>query len=258
MTAPIIAVRDLEVRLGRRTILQGLDLDVKQGEILTIVGGSGSGKTSLLRQMLMLAQPSGGEVLLFGHSTRALKPVDARILWTRMGATFQHGALFTSLTVLENVCLPIHEHARLSARLIRELGLLKIQLAGLPASAASQYPDELSGGMIKRAALARALALDPELLFLDEPTSGLDPVGAAAFDELILRLKRLLNLTIVMITHDPDSIWRTASRVAFLGEGRVLALGPAAEVANNPHPEIQRYFSGPRMLQARERTWKAE
>lgn len=258
MTTPIISIRDLEVRLGRRTILQGLDLEVRQGEILTIVGGSGSGKTSLLRQMLMLAQPSSGEIHLFGQPARALRPAAARALWTRMGATFQHGALFTSLTVLENVCLPIHEHARLSEDLATELGRLKIHLAGLPASTANLYPDELSGGMVKRAALARALALDPELLFLDEPTSGLDPVGAAAFDELILHLRQLLNLTIVMITHDPDSIWRTASRVAFLGEKRVLAIGPVADVANHPHPQIQRYFSGSRMLQARERIWKAE
>src|SRR5690625_3054981 len=258
MSEPIISVKDLQVRLGGRTILQGLNLDVEQGEVLVIVGGSGSGKTSLLRQMLMLAQPSQGEVLLFGKSTRTLSRPAARALWTRMGATFQHGALFTSLTVLENVCLPIREHARLSDELMQAVGRLKIQLAGLPAQAASQYPDELSGGMIKRAALARALALDPELLFLDEPTSGLDPVGAAAFDELILHLKQLLGLTIIMITHDPDSIWRTASRVAFLGEGRVLAVGPVTDIAAIPHPEIQSYFSGPRMRQARERRWKAE
>ncbi len=254
----IIEVRDLETRFGQQVIHRGLDLAVERGEILAIVGGSGSGKTTLLRQILMLERPSGGEVQLLGHSTQALSAQEARSLWTRMGVMFQQGALFTSLTVLENVCLPIHEHARLSPDLIRALGLLKIQLVGLPAEAADRYPNALSGGMVKRAAVARALALYPELLFLDEPTSGLDPVGAAAFDELIVRLKRLLDLTVVMITHDPDSIWGTADRIAFLGEGRVLALGPADEVARNPHPEVQRYFGGPRMRRARERTWKAE
>lgn len=254
----IIEVRDLETRFGQHVIHRDLNLDVERGEILAIVGGSGSGKTTLLRQILMLERPSGGEILLLGRSTQALDAQEVRSLWTRMGVMFQHGALFTSLTVLENVCLPIHEHARLTPDLIRALGLLKIQLVGLPAEAADRYPNALSGGMVKRAAVARALALDPELLFLDEPTSGLDPVGAASFDELIVRLKQLLDLTVVMITHDPDSIWRTADRVAFLGEGRVLALGPAAEVAQNPHPEIQRYFGGPRMRRARERTWKAE
>jgi phospholipid/cholesterol/gamma-HCH transport system ATP-binding protein len=259
MTTPVIAVHDLETRFGRRTVHRGLDLEVRRGEILAIVGGSGSGKTTLLRQILMLEQPYRGEIRLFGQSTHTLRAAAAHALWTRMGVMFQQGALFTALTVLENVCLPIREHARLSAGLLRELALLKIRLVGLPPEAAALYPEELSGGMTKRAAIARALALDPELLFLDEPTSGLDPVGAAAFDDLILHLKQLLNLTVVMVTHDPDSLWRTADRVAFLGEGRVLAIGPVAMVAAQPHPEIQRYFSGPRVLRARERTtWKAE
>lgn len=258
MTTPPIAVQGLETRYGRKVVHRGVDLEVQAGEILAIVGGSGSGKTTLLRQILMLERPSSGEIQLFGQPTRALSPATTRALWTRMGVMFQHGALFTSLTVLENIALPIKEHAQLSAGLIQELAQLKLQLVGLPADAAARYPDELSGGMTKRAAVARALALDPELLFLDEPTSGLDPVGAAAFDELILELKHLLSLTVVMVTHDPDSLWRTADRVAFLGEGRVLALDTITAVAANPHPEIQRYFSGPRMLQARERAWKAE
>jgi phospholipid/cholesterol/gamma-HCH transport system ATP-binding protein len=258
MTAPVIAVRQLETRFGRTVIHRGLNLTVKRGEVLAIVGGSGSGKTTLLRQILMLDRPSGGEIELFGQRVSALRPKDMQALWTRMGVMFQHGALFTSLTVLENICLPIREHTRLSPALVRELALLKIRLVGLPPDAAARYPDELSGGMVKRAAIARALALDPELLFLDEPTSGLDPVGANAFDELLIELQQLLSLTIVMITHDPDSIWQVADRVAFLGEGRVLALGPAADVARHPHPEMQRYFSGPRMVRARERTWKAE
>jgi phospholipid/cholesterol/gamma-HCH transport system ATP-binding protein len=258
MTPPVIDVQNLETRFGTRLVHRGLDLDVAPGEILAIVGGSGSGKTTLLRQILMLDQPCAGEIRLFGQSTRALRADQARALWARMGVMFQHGALFTALTVLENVCLPIREHADLSPALVRELGMLKIRWVGLPTEAVGRYPNELSGGMIKRAAVARALALDPELLFLDEPTSGLDPIGAALFDDLIIHLKQLLNLTIVMITHDSDSIWRTADRVAFLGDGRVLALGPVADVAKHPHPEIQRYFGGPRMLQARERAWKAE
>lgn len=258
MNTPIIAVRDLETRYGQKIVHRELNLEVRQGEVLAIVGGSGSGKTTLVRQILMLERPNKGEIDLFGEPTTALSASTIRHLWTRMGVMFQQGALFTSLTVLENISLPIKEHAQLSAALIRELALLKLRLVGLPADAAARYPEELSGGMTKRAAVARALALDPELLFLDEPTSGLDPVGAAAFDELILELKQLLDLTVVMVTHDPDSLWRTADRVAFLGEGRVLALDTIAAVASNPHPEIQHYFSGPRMLQARERTWKAE
>lgn len=259
MTAPVIEVHDLETRFGRQTVHRGLELEVQRGEILAIVGGSGSGKTTLLRQILMLERPYRGDIRLFSLPTKTLRAPTTRALRTRMGVMFQHGALFTSLTVLENVCLPIRERARLSAGLLRELALLKIRLVGLPPEAAALYPEELSGGMIKRAAIARALALDPELLFLDEPTSGLDPISASAFDDLILHLKQLLDLTVVMITHDPDSLWRTADRVAFLGEGRVLAIGPPAAVAAQPHPEIQRYFSGPRVLRAREAaTWKAE
>jgi len=258
MSTPVIAVHGLETRFGGQAVHRGLDLEVRHGEILAIAGSSGSGKTTLLRQILMLERPDQGEIRLFGQPTQALGAAAARALWTRMGVMFQHGALFTSLTVLENICLPIREHARLSAGLIRELALLKIRLVGLSPDAAARYPEELSGGMIKRAAVARALALDPELLFLDEPTSGLDPLGATAFDDLILHLRRLLNLTVVMVTHDPDSLWRTADRIAFLGEGRVLALGPIAKVAADPHPEVQRYFTGPRMLRARERAWEAE
>lgn len=258
MTTPILEVRGLESRFGQRVVHRDLDLDVERGEILALVGGSGSGKTTLLRQILMLEQPYAGEIRLFGEPVNAASKTDIRALWTRLGVMFQHGALFTSLTVLENVCLPIREHAKLSNDLVRELAMLKIRLVGLPPEAADRYPEALSGGMTKRAAVARALALDPELLLLDEPTSGLDPVGGAAFDDLVIELKRLLQLTIVMITHDPDSIWRAADRVAFLGEGRVLALGPVADVARDPHPEIRRYFSGPRMQAAQERAWKAE
>lgn len=258
MSAAPIAVHDLETRYGTKIVHRGLNLEVRRGEILAIVGDSGSGKTALLRQILMLERPAGGEIVLFGQPTRRLSMAAARLLWRRMGVMFQHGALFTSLTVLENIAFPIMEHARLSPRLVRELALLKLRLAGLPVETAARYPSELSGGMIKRAAVARALALDPELLFLDEPTSGLDPAGAAAFDRLILELKQLLDLTVVMVTHDPDSLWRTADRVAFLSGGKVLATDTVAALAASPHPEIRRYFSASRMQQARERTWKAE
>jgi len=254
----VIEVRGLRTELGGHVIHNDLNLTVERGEILAIVGGSGTGKTTLLREILMLERPAAGDIRLLHRSTRDLDAAAVRELWTRLGVMFQHGALFTSLTVLENVMMPLKEHSRLSASLIRELAMLKIELAGLPASAAGKYPSELSGGMIKRAAVARALALDPELLFVDEPTSGLDPVGAAAFDDLILRLRSLLDLTIVMVTHDVDSLWRATDRVAFLGEQRVLATAPVAELAEMAHPAIQGYFAGPRMQRAREQTWKAE
>jgi phospholipid/cholesterol/gamma-HCH transport system ATP-binding protein len=247
----VVEVRDLETRLGPHLIHQGLNLEVRRGEILALVGGSGSGKTTLLREILMLQQPSAGEIRLFGEPLQGLSAERARHLWTRAGVMFQHGALFTSLTVLENVALPLREHTKLSPAVIAALARLKIELAGLPASAAGKYPSELSGGMIKRAAVARALALDPELLCVDEPTSGLDPAGAAAFDELILRLRSLLNLTIVMVTHDVDSLWRATDRVAFLADGRMVETAPVAELARSAHPELQRYFGGPRMQRAR-------
>lgn len=258
MSEPVIEVRKLETRFGSQRIHHDLDLTVERGEILALVGGSGSGKTTLLREILMLQKPSGGEIRLLGHPTAGLDAAEARALWARLGVMFQHGALFTSLTVLENVCFPLQEHTRLSPAIIRELGLLKIEMVGLPQSAAAKYPGELSGGMIKRAAVARALALDPELLFLDEPTSGLDPVGAAAFDDLILRLQSLLDLTIVMVTHDADSLWRATDRVAFLAEGRVVMNAPVEQLAVSDHPEIRRYFTGPRMQGARERAWNPE
>lgn len=247
----VVEVRDVETRLGPQLIHQGLNLQVQRGEILALVGGSGSGKTTLLREILMLQQPSAGEIRLFGEPIHHLSAERAQALWTRVGVMFQHGALFSSLTVLENVALPLREHTKLGSALIAALARLKIELAGLPASAAGKYPSELSGGMIKRAAVARALALDPELLCVDEPTSGLDPVGAAAFDELILRLRSLLNLTVIMVTHDVDSLWRATDRVAFLADGRVVETAPVAELARSPHPEIQVYFGGPRMQRAR-------
>lgn len=242
----VVEVRDLETRFGETLVHQHLDLDVERGEILAIVGGSGSGKTVLLRHMILLTRPSRGAVRLFGQDCSHPSADELRALRRRIGVMFQHGALFTGMTVLENVCFPIAEHSRLKQAQREELGMLKIRLAGLPAEAAGKLPNELSGGMIKRATLARALAMDPELLFLDEPTSGLDPVSAGAFDERIMELRELLGLTVVMITHDLDTLWTATDRVAFLADRKVVAAAPIAELVNTSHPAISGYFTGTR------------
>jgi phospholipid/cholesterol/gamma-HCH transport system ATP-binding protein len=218
---------------------------VTAGEIFGIVGGSGSGKSVLLNTILGLRKPQEGVVRIQGTDITRLDDAALRELKTIYGVTFQAGALFSSLTVLQNVQLPMLEHLRLSARALEELALLKVRLVGLPLEAAWKYPAQLSGGMIKRAALARALALDPLLLFLDEPTSGLDPIGAAAFDELLVGLQRELALTVVMITHDLDSIFRTCNRVGVIVDRKMVS-GDLAAIAANPHPWIQAYFHGDR------------
>ena len=243
---PVIEMRGVCTRFGKTVIHENLDLDVRRGEVLALVGGSGSGKTTLLQEMIMLRQPSAGSIRLFGEeSVNAPTRVQER-LRQRFGVLFQQGALFSALTVLQNVGVPLREHTRLENSLIDQIALLKIQQAGLPAESALKYPSELSGGMIKRAALARAMALDPQLLFLDEPTAGLDPASASAFDELVLRLKQWLGLTVVMVTHDLDSLWLVADRVAVLAERRVIAVAPMAELAKLDHPAIRVYFEGPR------------
>jgi phospholipid/cholesterol/gamma-HCH transport system ATP-binding protein len=252
----VIEVCGLKTCLGDACVHEGLDLDVRRGEILGIVGGSGSGKTTLLRVIIMLVRPTAGSVRLLGEEVVDCAPRVAAGLRQRIGVMFQHGALFTSLSVLDNVAVPLREHTRLSADLIEDVARLKIALAGLPAEAAERYPAELSGGMVKRAAVARALALDPEVLFLDEPTAGLDPDSAAGFDELIVDLKEALGLTVVMVTHDLDTLWRASDRVAFLGEKRVLALDSMGELCELPHPQIQAFFAGPRGRAARECAWK--
>lgn len=243
---PIIRVQGLRTQFGDTVVHDQLDLDVNRGEILAIVGGSGTGKTVLLRQMILLDPPRVGRIELLGRDFTRPRAEDLRWIRGRVGVLFQHGALFTAMTVLENVMLPMLEHSRLGRLTIQELAMLRISMAGLPSTAAAKYPSELSGGMVKRAALARALALDPEIVFLDEPTSGLDPVGAAAFDELVLELKELLGLTVVMITHDPDTLWQASDRVAFLAEKRVVAVAPVAELIKSPQTDIQRYFSSAR------------
>lgn len=242
----IIQVTNISTYLGESWVNKNLDLTVRRGEILAIVGGSGSGKTTLLREMLLLQKINSGSIKIFGNELTTASPSMLLAIQKRWGVLFQQDALFSSLTVLENTAFPLHEHTTLDSDTINQLALLKILLVGLPIDAANKYPSELSGGMQKRAGLARALVLDPELVFLDEPTSGLDPDSAAAFDELVLDLQATMGLTIVMVTHDLDSLWHVANRVAILGEGKVLCVDTVANVAKNPHPLVQAYFSGPR------------
>jgi len=243
--AALIEVRGVVNRFGTQVVHAGLDMTVEAGEIFGIVGGSGSGKSVLLRTILGLQRPVAGSVRIEGRDVTRLPDAELRRVKAGYGVTFQHGALFSSLNVLQNVQLPMVEHLRLPARLQDALGLLKIRLVGLPEEAARKYPAQLSGGMIKRAALARALALDPRLLFLDEPTSGLDPISAAAFDALVAYLRRELQLTVVMITHDLDTIFQVCNRVGVIVEGRMVT-DTLAGIQRHPHPWIQAYFRGER------------
>lgn len=246
MAKPIIEVKNLRTYLGNSWVHNMLDLSVQQGEVLGIIGGSGSGKTTLLREILGLQKPDAGSITVFGHELITANTATLLAIQKRWGVLFQQNALFSSLTLLENVSFPLREHTGLDSEAIKELALLKIMLSGLPADAANKYPAELSGGMQKRAALARALALDPELLFLDEPTAGLDPQSAEGIDELILNFQATMGLTIVMITHDIDSLWKVTNRVAFLGESTVLCIDEIAKLIKNPHPLIKMFFEGPR------------
>lgn len=241
--APALEARALATLAGPRVLHRDLDLTVRRGEVLALVGGSGSGKTVLLRTLSLLQAPAQGRLTVLGEEATDIGGPALRALRRRIGILFQHGALFTGLSVLDNVCLSLAEYTGLSVASRRELAMLRLGLAGLPADAAGKFPGELSGGMIKRAALARALALDPELLFLDEPSSGLDPVTAAGLDELLGDLRELLGLTVVMVTHDLDSIARVSDRVAYLGRGALLAVAPVAELAASEQPEIRAYFA---------------
>jgi phospholipid/cholesterol/gamma-HCH transport system ATP-binding protein len=247
---PVISVRGIVNRFGAQLVHDELDLDVWPGEVFGIVGGSGSGKSVLLRTMLGLQRPVQGSVRIEGREVVGRPSRELLLVKRRYGVTFQHGALFTSLTVAQNVELPIAEYHSVSALVLRELALLRIRMVGLPASAAEKYPAQLSGGMTKRAALARALALDPAMLFLDEPTSGLDPISAAAFDRLVLDLQRGLALTVVMITHDLDTIYRICNRVGVIVEGRMIS-GTLDEIVRHEHPWIREYFHGERSRAAR-------
>jgi len=242
----VIKVRGLVTRFGTNVIHDNLDLDVRRGEILAIVGGSGSGKSVMLQTLIGLKRPEGGTIEIFGREIGRLSESDLREIQKRWGVLFQGGALFSNLTVRENVAAPFFEHTTLSRPEIYELADLKIALTGLPYVAGSLKPAELSGGMRKRAALARALALDPDLLFLDEPTSGLDPISAGAFDELIRDLSDSLGLTVFMITHDLDSLYAICDRIAVIADKKVVATGTIPELKATKHPWIQEYFNGPR------------
>ncbi|HEX2825580.1 MAG TPA: ATP-binding cassette domain-containing protein [Burkholderiales bacterium] len=246
MTEAVIEVRNLWSQFGRQVVHRDLSLAVYRGEILSLVGGSGSGKTTLLRQMLGLERPARGEVCVFGCSLHHGDDEEMRRLRNRWGVLFQHGALFSALTVYENVALPLRELKTLDEALIRELVLLKLQSVGMDASQAIKMPAELSGGMVKRVALARALALEPELLFLDEPTAGLDPDRSESFVQLLRALHRELCLTVVMVTHDLDTLVALSQRVAVLADQRLVAVGPLAEVAAIDHPFIRNFFRGER------------
>ena len=245
MIYPALEVEGLVNRFGRQVVHDGLSMQVRADEVFGIVGGSGSGKSVLLRTILGLQRPLAGVVRIAGADVTRMSEPQLRHIKARYGVTFQQGALFTGLTVLQNVQLPMLEHLELEPAALAELAMLRIRLVGLSADAASKYPAELSGGMVKRAALARALALDPGLLFLDEPTSGLDPVSAAAFDELVLYLQKQLHLTIVMITHDLDTIFRTCNRVGVIVDGRMES-DTLDRIVEHPHPWIQAYFHGER------------
>jgi phospholipid/cholesterol/gamma-HCH transport system ATP-binding protein len=239
-------VRGLKTQFGDFVVHEDLDLDVHEGEILGVVGGSGSGKSVLMRAIIGLKPPSAGTVNVFGHDFYSLSVEERLAIEQRWGVLFQGGALFSSLTVAQNVMAPIREHLRLPPTLALDIAALKISMTGLPSDAGAKFPSELSGGMSKRAGLARALALDPEILFLDEPTAGLDPIGAAKFDELIVNLKKSLGLTVFMVTHDLDTLHAACDRVAVLAEKRVIAVGSIDEVRRTGHPWIAEYFGGPR------------
>nr|WP_232111478.1 ATP-binding cassette domain-containing protein [Pseudomonas guariconensis] len=242
----VIEARGLCNRFGTQSVHENLDLDLYRGEILAVVGGSGSGKSVLLRSIIGLRRPNAGQVNVFGQDLATLNSEQRSLVERRFGVLFQKGALFSSLTVTENVALPLIEHAGLSRADAEHLAGVKLALAGLPISAADKYPSSLSGGMIKRAALARALALDPDILFLDEPTAGLDPIGAAAFDQLILTLRDALGLSVFLITHDLDTLYTITDRVAVLSQKKVLVAGPLAQVEQTDDPWIHEYFHGPR------------
>ena len=245
-TPAAISVRGLVVGFGDKIIMDGLDLEVKRGEVLGFVGGSGMGKSVLTRTILGLVPKRAGRISVFGQDLDTLNPAGFGRLQQRFGVMFQQGALLSGLTVKQNIQIPIREHLKLSKSLADDLAMLKIGLVGLPLDAANKVPSELSGGMIKRAALARALALDPELLFLDEPTSGLDPIGAADFDDLIATLQKTLGLTVFMVTHDLDSLYAICDRVAALADKRVIATGSIETMLASTHPWLRAYFHGQR------------
>jgi phospholipid/cholesterol/gamma-HCH transport system ATP-binding protein len=245
----ILSVKDVSVSFGRSTVLDKLDLDVYRGEILGFVGASGTGKSVLMRTILGLNQKQKGRISIFGHDIDEASEQDKLAVDMRMGVLFQHGALFSSLTVLENIQVPMREYLDIPQKLMDELARLKIELVGLKPDTADKFPSELSGGMIKRAALARALSLDPEIVFLDEPTSGLDPIGAADFDQLIADLRDTMGLTVYMVTHDLDSLFAVCDRIAVLGNKKVLVEGTIEDMLAFDDPWVKEYFRGKRARQ---------
>ncbi|HLN36531.1 MAG TPA: ABC transporter ATP-binding protein [Xanthobacteraceae bacterium] len=242
----VISVRDLVVGFGETPVLDHATLDVFEGEILGFVGGSGAGKSVLMRTIIGLLPKRNGRIEVFGTDLAAVNADERRAIERRWGVLFQQGALFSSLTALQNVQFPIREYLNLSPRLVEEIALAKLEMVGLKADVRGKYPAELSGGMVKRVALARALALDPDIVFLDEPTSGLDPIGAAEFDALIRTLQRTLGLSVFMVTHDLDSLHTVCDRIAVLSEGRIIATGPIETMLASEHPWLKSYFRGKR------------
>jgi len=242
----IIRVKGLVNRFGSLTVHEDLALNVRRGEIMGVVGGSGTGKSVLLRSIIGLIKPTAGEIEVFGQNLSNLPTAERREIERRWGVLFQDGALFSALTVAQNIQAPLREHLKMPIHLMKEIAALKISMVGLPPEAGAKLPSELSGGMRKRAGLARALAMEPELVFLDEPTAGLDPIGAANFDELIRQLQKSLGLTVVMVTHDLDSLYAICDRIAVLAEKRVLITDTIDALLEHPHPWIREYFHGPR------------
>lgn len=253
---PVIEISKLSTRFGDHVVHAEVDLEIRRGEIFALIGGSGSGKSTLLREMILLHRPDSGSIRVLGVDLHELADDEALALRQHWGVMFQHGGLFGSLTVHENIGLPLREHTGLDDELINEIASKKLSMTGLKPEVGAQYPSELSGGMMKRASLARALALDPELLFLDEPTAGLDPESAAEVDQLVIKLRDLFGLTIVMVTHDLDLLWQVADRVAVLADGRVQGVGPMCELAEMDSPYIRKFFDGPRGRSAQKQEMK--
>ena len=241
-----IELSKVSTRFGEHVVHTDLDLEVHQGEVFALVGGSGSGKSTLLREMIMLQRPDAGAIRVLGIDLLNISDEDTLLLRQRWGVMFQHGGLFGALTIRENIGLPLREHTALNGVLIDEIADWKLAMTGLKPEVGAQYPSELSGGMMKRASLARAMALDPELLFLDEPTAGLDPESADELDQLVLKLRDLFGLTIVMITHDLNLLWQVTDRVAVLADGKVQAVGAMPELANIDAPAVRKFFDGAR------------
>ena len=243
---PVITMTNICTRFGRHAVHTGVNLDVRKSEIFALIGGSGSGKSTLLREMILLEQPDSGSIQILGQKLDDINERETIALRRRWGVVFQHGGLFGSLSVKENIGLPLREHSRLDDRLIDEIADWKLAMTGLAPEVGMQYPSELSGGMLKRASLARALALDPELLFLDEPTAGLDPESADSIDKLICQLRQQGGMTVVIITHDLDLLWQVADRVALLADGKILGSGSMQELAAMNNPHIRPFFNGAR------------